>query len=70
LRVFAHERIAAKALGLVEFESSEREKVKREQCRKEAFNGGAIVIKGRGWVETRRTYVAGSGLETDKACHG
>jgi hypothetical protein len=29
-RVFAHERIAAKALGLVEFKSSKREKVKRE----------------------------------------
>jgi hypothetical protein len=70
-RVFAHEGIAAKTTGLVEFESSIREKVKREQCGKEAFKGGAMVTKGRGWVETARTYIAGSGLEaeTDKACH-
>ena len=47
-RVFAHERIAAKASGLVEFESSEREKVKREQYRKETFNGSAIITEGRG----------------------
>lgn len=33
-KVFAHERIVAKATGLVEFESSETEKVKREQCGK------------------------------------
>ena len=39
---------------------------------KRVFKGGAMVIKGRGWAETARTYIAGSGLkaETDKACHG
>lgn len=31
-----------------------------------------MVTKGRGWAETARTYVAGSGLkaDTDKSCHG
>jgi hypothetical protein len=59
-------------MGLFEFESSVREEVKRELWGKEAFKGGAMVTKGRRWVETARTYVAGSGLktETDKACHG
>ena len=30
-----------------------------------------MVARGRGWAETARTYVAGSGLkaETDEACH-
>jgi hypothetical protein len=71
-RVLAHEGIAAKATGLVEFESSGREKVKKRQCGKEVFKGGAMGTEGRGWAETARTYVAGSGLkaETDKACHG
>lgn len=69
-RAFAREGIAAKTTGLVEFESSVREKVKREQCGKEASKGGAMVTEGRGWAETARAYVAGSGLETDKACHG
>lgn len=46
--------------------------MKREQCGKEAFNGGVMVTKGRGWAETARTYIAGSGLmaERDKVCHG
>jgi hypothetical protein len=31
----------------------------------------AMITRGRGWVETAKTYVAGSGLkaETDKVCH-
>ncbi len=36
-----------------------------------SVQGDAMVAGGRGWVETARTYVAGSGLkaETDEACH-
>ena len=38
---------------------------------KRVFKGGAAVTRGQGWMETARTYVAGSGLkvETDEACH-
>ena len=35
--------------------------MKREQCGKECLTrkGDAMVARGRGWVETARTYVAG-----------
>jgi hypothetical protein len=61
------EGIAAKATGLVESSrEGEEGTVWKRVCK-----GDAMVAGGRGWAETARTYVAGSGLkaETDEACH-
>ncbi len=38
---------------------------------KKVLTAVAMVAEGRGWMNTTRTYIAGSGLkaETDEACH-
>ena len=60
------EGIVAKATGLVE---NERER--RWRGRNIEKRGCATIAGGQGWVETARTYLAGSGFkaETDEACY-
>ena len=59
--------IAAKATGLVESSREGEEGI----VWKRVCKGDVMVAGGRGWAETARTYITGSGLkaETNKACH-
>jgi hypothetical protein len=66
---FVEEGIVAKATGLVK--SSREREGEEGTVWKRVCKGDAIVARGRGWAETARTYVAGSGLkaEIDEACY-
>jgi hypothetical protein len=58
-RAFVDKGIAAKATGLSRIRSLQEREGEEGTVWKRVCKGDAMVVGGRGWAETARTYIAG-----------